>query len=117
LHVPTKKTSLSWSCSPKVAAEHYLMSREHHFKDVVGGGKHSDGGAGRGSPGGSDAKCDATATRIATPQAAAPDSTQPLETTEPAATIRVAAGSSKVTPISGIGLVGNTGFEPVTSTV
>ena len=24
--------------SPKVAAEHYLMSREHHFEDVVGGG-------------------------------------------------------------------------------
>ena len=22
--------------SPKVAAEHYLMSREHHFEDVVG---------------------------------------------------------------------------------
>lgn len=51
------------------------------------------------------------ATRIATPQAAAPDSTQPHETTEPAATIQVAAGSSKMTPISGIGLVGNTGFE------
>lgn len=25
--------------SPKVAAEHYLMSREHHFEDVVGGGR------------------------------------------------------------------------------
>ena len=24
--------------SPKLAAEHYLMSREHHFEDVVGGG-------------------------------------------------------------------------------
>ena len=60
LQVPTKKTSLSWSCSPKVAAEHYLMSREHHFKDVVGGSKDSDGGAGQGSPGGSDANCDAS---------------------------------------------------------
>ena len=93
--------------SPKVATEHYLMSREHHFKDVVGGGEGSHGGAGQGSPGGSDA----IATRFATPQAAAPDSTQPHETTEPAATIQVAAGSSKMTPISGIGLVGNTGFE------
>ena len=108
--------------SPKVAAEHYLMSREHHFEDVVGGGAAAErvvnGQAkGQGSPGGSDANCDAIATRIATPHTAAPDGTPPHETTEPAATIQVAAGSSKMTPISGIGLVGNTGFEPVTSTV
>jgi hypothetical protein len=45
--------------SPNVAAEHYLMSRAHHFEDVVGGGKRSDGSAGQGSPGGCDAKCNA----------------------------------------------------------
>jgi hypothetical protein len=27
--------------SPKVAAQHYLMSRDHHFEDVVGGGEAS----------------------------------------------------------------------------
>jgi len=72
--------------SPKVAAQHYLMSREHHFQDVVRG---------------------------------------PHETTEPAATTRAAAGSSRffmpcrrqgirVPSELGISMAG-TGFEPVTS--
>jgi hypothetical protein len=39
------------------------------------------------------------------------------KTPEPAATIQVAAGSSKLAPVTKTGLVGSTGFEPVTSTV
>jgi hypothetical protein len=50
-----------------------------------------------------DANCDAIATRIATPQASAPDSTESHETTEPAATIQVAAGSSEITPVTKTG--------------
>jgi hypothetical protein len=103
--------------SPKVAAEHYLMSREHHFEDVVGGGKGTEGGAGQGSPGGCDANCDAIATRIATPQAAAPHRAEPHETTEPVAAEGLTTGSSRITPVPKNLSVGNTGFEPVTSTV
>lgn len=84
--------------SPKVAAQHYLMSRDHHFEDVVSGGAKLSHGTAAGGPDGvvaCDAKCDA----IATPQASAPDEARPHETTEPAATTRVAAGSSEITPI------------------
>ena len=49
------------------------------------------------------AACDAIATRIVTPQASAPDSTESHETTEPAATIQVAAGSSEITPVTKTG--------------
>lgn len=42
--------------SPNVAAEHYPMSREHHFEDVVGG-------AGPGTPGGCDANCNSAGVR------------------------------------------------------
>ena len=35
----------------------------------------------------------------------------------PAATTRTAAGDSEIVPVSASSLVGNTGFEPVTSTV
>jgi integrase len=105
--------------SPKVAAEHYLMSREHHFEDVVNGcppqaNRSVDG---QGSPSECDAKCASIATRNATPQASASGSTEPHETPEPAATTRVSAGSSGITPVLETGLVGSTGFEPVTSTV
>ena len=89
--------------SPKVAAQHYLMSRDHHFEDVVGGGEASpsvgaDGG--QGSQSECDAKCASIATRNATPQASALSSTEPHKTTEPAATIQVAAGSSKRAPVT-----------------
>jgi len=103
--------------SPKVAAEHYLMSREHHFEDVVGGGDRERRGPEAPTPTLCDANCDAIATRNATPQASAPDRTRSHKKTEPAAAKGLTAGSSKMTPISRIGLVGNTGFEPVTSTV
>jgi hypothetical protein len=107
--------------SPKVAAEHYLMSREYHFEDVVSGeaGRALVDKA-RGRAEGRvacDANCDGMATRIASPQAAARDSARPHETTKPAATARVTAGSSEITPVVETGLVGSTGFEPVTSTV
>ncbi len=103
--------------SPKVAAQHYLMSRDHHFEDVVGGGgsvQMSEGGYERMVPA-CDANCDAIATRIATPQASAPDSTLSHETTEPAATTRVTAGSSEVTPFIKTDEMAGAGFEPATS--
>jgi integrase len=104
--------------SPKVAAQHYLMSRDHHFEDVVKGTPNVPAviaaeGPNRGPA--CDANCDAIATRNATPQAAAPDRTEPHETPEPAATTRVAAGSSEITPVTKTGLVAGVGFEPTTS--
>ena len=106
--------------SPKVAAQHYLMSRDHHFEDVVGGGEASPSGGVevvQGSQSECDAKCASIATRNATPQASASGSTEPHETPEPAATTWVTAGSSGIAPVIKTGLVGSTGFEPVTSTV
>ena len=105
--------------SPKVAAEHYLMSREHHFEDVVNGCEleTNRSGKGQGSPPECDAKCASIATRNATPQASASGSTEPHKTPEPAATTRVTAGSSGIAPVTKTGLVGSTGLEPVTSTV
>ena len=104
--------------SPKVAAQHYLMSRDHHFEDVVKGTPSVPPVIAAEGPNGvtaCDANCDAIATRNATPQAAAPASTQSHETTEPAATIKVAAGSSEVTPFIKTDEMAGAGFEPATS--
>ena len=79
------------------------MSREHHFDDVVaGGGAAEPGGAGAGQavPSSCSADCSALATQNATQQASARGSTEPHKTTEPAATIQVAAGSSKLAPVT-----------------
>jgi hypothetical protein len=96
--------SICWPSrhSPKVAAEHYLMSREHHFEDVVNGctPDANRSGEGQGSPPECDAKCVSIATRNATQQASAPDSARPQETKEPAATIQVAAGSSVIATVT-----------------
>ena len=99
--------------SPKVAAEHYLMSREHHFEDVVNGcvPEENRSGEGQGSPSECDAKCASIATRNATPQASASGSTEPHKTPEPAATTRVTTGSSGIVPVIKTGPVGSTGFE------
>jgi hypothetical protein len=56
------------------------------------------------NPTGCDAKCASIATRNTTPQASASGSTEPHETTEPAATIQVAAGSSVFAPVTKTGL-------------
>ncbi len=104
--------------SPKVAAQHYLMSRDHHFEDVVKGTPNvppTPAEEGQKDAAACDANCDAIATRIATPQASAPDGTEPHETTEPAAATRVTAGSSEITPVTKTGLVAGVGFEPTTS--
>ena len=103
--------------SPKVAAQHYLMSKDRHFEDVVGGwgGEPMPGEAGQGGVPSCSAKCDAIETRNATPQAPASAGEEPQKTTEPAATIEVAAGSSGITPVVKTGQVAGTGFEPVTS--
>ena len=100
--------------SPKVAAQHSLMSRDHHFVDVVGGGESSplvgaDGG--QGSQSESSVKRASIATRNATPQASASGSTESHKTTEPAATIQVAAGSSVFAPVTKTGQVAGTGTE------
>ena len=92
--------------SSKVAAQHYLMSRDHHLEDVVCGGESSSsvGAVGvRGSQSECEAKCASIATRNATPQASASGSVQPHKTIEPAATIPVAAGSSVFAPVTKTG--------------
>ncbi len=104
--------------SSKVAAQHYLMSREHHFEDVVNGAATVTPVTAAEGPTGAaacDVNCDAVATRNATPQASVPDRTEPHETTEPAATTRVTAGSSEVTPFLETGEMAGAGFEPATS--
>ena len=87
--------------SPKVAAQHYLMSKDRHFEDVVGGGRGEPmpGGAGQERPQKCDAKYDAIETRNATPQPPAAGGREPQKKTEPAATTRVAAGSSGIEPV------------------
>ena len=100
--------------SPKIAAQHYLMSREHHFDDVVAGGgtaEPSVAGAGQAVPESCSADCSALVTQNATQQASAPDSARPHKTTEPAATIQVAAGSSVFAPVTKTGQVAGTGTE------
>ncbi len=104
--------------SPKVAAQHYKMSREHHFDDVVAGGGSAEpgvAGAGQSVPESCSADCSAlatqNATQNATQQASAPGSALPQETTEPAATIQVAAGSSGIAPVTKTGQVAGTGTE------
>jgi len=76
--------------SPKVAATHYLQAREHHFEDVVaGGGADQSGGADSGA-----LKAQITAQHVP-----AGFGRERHETTEPAATTRVAAGSSRNGPV------------------
>ena len=94
--------------SPNVAAAHYLQAREHHFEAVVAGDRDSRG---------SSADCSARGAQIAAQHFPAGSGTKPHETPEPAASLGVTAGSSGIAPISQTGLVGSTGFEPVTSTV
>ena len=92
--------------SPKVAATHYLQAREHHFEDVVaGGGADQSGGANSG----------ALKAQITAQQVPAGIRRERHQTTEPAATIQVAAGSAEITPVVKTGQVAGTGFEPVTS--
>jgi integrase len=105
--------------SPKVAAQHYLMSREHHFEDVVRGSGDAASrlNSGQGSMAGSGcgAECCAPRVQNAVQQASALDGTESHETTEPAAATRVTAGSSEVTPVLKTGKMAGTGFEPATS--
>lgn len=83
--------------SPKVAAQHYLMSRDHHFEDVVGGA----GGPVRpeSKRERTNVKSNAVPTRNPTPQVSAGVCGVSHEKTEPAATTRVAAGSSGIEPV------------------
>jgi hypothetical protein len=79
------------------------MSREHHFDDVVAGGGAAEpgrAGAGQAVPESCSTDCSALVTQNATQQASARDSTEPHKTTEPAATMQVAAGSSKLAPVT-----------------
>jgi len=65
--------------SPKIAAEHYLMSREHHFENVVGG--NATGAAAAPEPGQQallvcDANCDSAGSRTGQHGAARNDRTR-----------------------------------------
>ena len=103
--------------SPKVAAQHYLMAREHHFEAVVRG----DTAIPTATPGAFEAAanrgadCSSLAVQNCVQLVPAPGGMEPHETTEPAAAQGVAAGSSDVCPVSKTGLMAGTGFEPVTS--
>jgi len=80
----------------------------------VGGGEESPSAgadAGQGSQSECDVKCASIATQNATQQASASGSTEPHKTTEPAATIQVAAGSSKLAPITKTDRMAGTGTE------
>jgi hypothetical protein len=88
--------------------------RERHFDDVVaGGGAAEPGGAGAGQavPSSCSADCSALATQNATQQASALGSAEPHKTTELAATIQVAAGSSVFAPVTKTGRMAGTGTE------
>jgi hypothetical protein len=93
------------------------MSREHHFEHVVNGGSGGGEPTGRGveQGAGSEIGCcadySAPSVQIAVQQASAPDGTESHETTEPASTTRVAAGSSEVTPFTGNGEMAGAGHE------
>ena len=80
--------------SPKVAAQHSLMSRDHHFEDAVGG----SGGPVRPEfrREKTNVKSNAVATRDPTPQVTAGVCGDSHETTDPAATIEVAAGFEEI---------------------
>ena len=89
--------------SPKVAAQHYLISREHHFEHVVNGGAATAATSTEtpaDGPPPCDADCSALATHLATQQGSARESAPSHETTEPAATAWVTVGSSEVTPVT-----------------
>lgn len=49
--------------SPKIAAAHYLMSREHHFEDVIAGGSKAGTSSVPGEPIACDANCDSAGIR------------------------------------------------------
>jgi len=80
---------------------------------VAGGGaaEPSVAGAGQAVPETCSADCSAPATQNATQQASALASAEPHKTTEAAATIQVAAGSSVFTPVTKTGQVAGTGTE------
>ncbi len=98
--------------SPKVAATHYLQAREHHFDDVVTGGR-----GGLEADPSCSADCSAPTAQIAAQHVPAGSGREPHQKTEPAATTRVTAGFARITPVSKTGPMGSTGLEPVTSTV
>jgi len=85
---------------------HSLMSLEHHFDNVVVGGdvtEPSVAGAGQAVPESCSTVRSALATQNAMQQASVRDSSEPHKTTEPAATVEVAAGSSKRAPVTETG--------------
>ena len=90
------------------------MSREHHFDDVVAGGGSAEpgvAGSGQSVPENCSADCSALVTQNATQQASALGSAEPHEKTEPAATVEVAAGSSKRASVTETGRMAGTGTE------
>jgi len=85
---------------------HSLMSLEHHFDNVVAGGDATEpsvAGAGQEVPESCSTARSALATQNAMQQASVRDSSEPHKTTEPAATVEGAAGSSKRAPVTETG--------------
>ena len=115
--------------SPKIAAQHYLLAREHHFEDVVSGGGAQPARAPTGergepskaaemeaeAPKSVRADCSSPNVQIAAQQAAAGSGTERHKKKQPAVTTRVTAGSSEVTSVSETDKVAGVGFEPTTS--
>ena len=126
--------------SLKVAAQHYLMSRAHHFEDVVRGPHLPPSVATAAATDGTEAgdpcsaECCAPNVQNAVQQAPAPDRTNSHETTEPMPPLglqrvlrkyarfwnRPAAGRRAKKARRGHGWpcgrkVAGTGFEPATS--
>ncbi len=78
--------------SPKVAAQHYLMSREHHFEDVVRGSSPGPAPAAAVSPEAADdrgAECCARVVQNASQHASAPDRTKRQNPLQPKGLQRV----------------------------
>ena len=81
----------------KVVVQHALMWRDHHFEDALGGSGAPVRPQFRRER--TDLKSDAVATRNPTPQVTAGVCGVSHETTEPAATTQVTAGSSRIEPV------------------
>ena len=95
--------------SPMIAATHYLQARERHFKDVVTGGGQ---GASENPAGAVQASV-----HICVQSEAAAASSESCESDELGQKLLIVPNTANRCEPQQTDLVGNTGFEPVTSTV
>jgi len=95
--MPGESTGRLIGSATTVAAQHYLMAKDRHFEDAVGGPWAPVRPEFRREK--TNVKSNAGATRNPTPRGTAGVCGVSHETTEPAATTRVAAGSSGIEPV------------------